>query len=184
MYVSIRVNSSAMNSYLEYMHGPTGTENRRIITIDALYRCCVMAGPTPGCTRDSPSCPRDHSRSDSRDGKITYTCTKSGTSNCGITFLWPPVTSISQNLDSCLWHTLWMKQQNLQSWKQYAYVYFFFSLTLLRICENEQFEFQTVTFRVLRFLVSLRQNLFLVVCSLVSMRIAVLTSDILHSRGT
>lgn len=147
MYVSIRVNSSAMNSYLEYMHGPTGTENRRIITIDALYRCCVMAGPTPGCTRDSPSCPRDHSRSDSRDGKITYTCTKSGTSNCGITFLWPPVTSINQNLDNCLWHTLWMKQQNLQSWKQYAYVYFFFSLTLLRICENEQFEFQTVTFK-------------------------------------
>lgn len=179
MYVSIRVNSSAMNSYLEYMHGPTGTENRRIITIDALYRCCVMADlfqAVPGTLHRAPAIIHALTH-----GTVS---TESGTSNCGITFLWPPVTSISQNLDSCLWHTLWMKQQNLQSWKQYAYVYFFFSLTLLRICENEQFEFQTVTFRVLWFLVSLRQNLFLVVCSLVSMRIAVLTSDILHSRGT
>lgn len=58
MYVSIRVNSSAMNSYLEYMHGPTGTENRRIITIDALYRCCVMADlfqAVPGTLHRAPA---------------------------------------------------------------------------------------------------------------------------------
>lgn len=73
MYVSIKDNSSAMNSYLEYMHGPTDTENRWIITIDTLY-CCVLLH-----ARNPPSCSRHHSRSDSRDSKITYTCTRSGT---------------------------------------------------------------------------------------------------------
>lgn len=54
MYVSIKDNSSAMNSYLEYMHGPTDTENRWIITIDTLY-CCVLLHAVPGTLHRVPA---------------------------------------------------------------------------------------------------------------------------------
>lgn len=54
MYVSIKDNSSAMNSYLEYMHGPTGIENRWIITIDTLY-CCVLLHAVPGTLHRVPA---------------------------------------------------------------------------------------------------------------------------------
>lgn len=54
MYVSIKDNSSAMNSYLEYMHGPTDTENRWIITIDTLY-CCVLLHAVPGILHRVPA---------------------------------------------------------------------------------------------------------------------------------
>lgn len=83
MYVSIKDNSSAMNSYLEYMHGPTDTENRWIITRDTLY-CCVLLHAVSGTFHRVPAIihalsSRHHSRSDSRDSKITYTCTRSVT---------------------------------------------------------------------------------------------------------
>lgn len=43
-----------MNLYLEYMHGPTDTENRWIITIDTLY-CCVLLHAVPGTLHRVPA---------------------------------------------------------------------------------------------------------------------------------
>lgn len=70
MYVSIKDNSSAgIHAWTHWHREPVDHYNRYIILLCS----------TPCRARDPPSCSRHHSRSDSRDSKITYTCTRSVT---------------------------------------------------------------------------------------------------------